>query len=602
MAPERSTQTTTTIIITNHARIKMNKLKRYEQLIADKLQQLPVPDKEAGWQQMKKLLDDEQPPRNGGGWKWTAILAVIVTIGLWWTVEANKEDKNTIATMPVPSGGNNTSNESTKTLNEDNTTHKKIVPAVDDNNASTSNSNTTVVKAHNNGTVAASNNKADARTPVLQKAITDSHITPEPTLTEAPKSKDGKNNTYTDAGNLSRKKLTEKETTIPVVSVKVDKKRSIYQQLNKANKDVVTEKKLFRRKKLPVTDINNNGNQYTAIRSGKNLPYPAYTNSQEENTFLQKQMELFQNWNERKTTQSSEDSNTQLLLPNANLLSIDWGRIENQLISAAALQKDRIAILKEQEKLAKKTDRRDRLQSGLSNLFKPFSLKADGEPWWAVGLSLNSAVATGSQTRYNYNINAKNNLALDFLPSPYVQFHINDNVYLQTELNLSAPQHTPQIMVSQNGFSMAGSNLQRSVFVQKLYYFNWPVSLHYSPVNNLFLGTGIQFSSLQSGVSLTEDRDINTSRLVNNVVQKFKDDSTAARFKTNEWRWQTGADYYWNRFTLGMRYNQSFSNLLLNKSVSPLSYNNNSFLFFVRYNLFEGRKKESGTYKSTARY
>ncbi len=580
----------------------MNKLKRYEQLIADKLQQLPVPDKEDSWQQMKKLLDDEQPPRNGGGWKWTAILAVVVTIGLWWTVEANKEDKNTIATMPVPSGGNNTSNESTKTLNEDNTTHKKIVPAVEDNNASASISNTTVVRADDNGTVAASNNKVDAGTPVLQKAIADSYITPEPTLTEAPKNKDGKNNTYTDAGNLSRKKLTQKETSTSVVSAKVDKKTSVYQPPNAANKDAVKEKKLLQRKKLLAGDINNSGNQYAGIKSEKSLSFPVYVNSPEENTLLQKQIDLFQNWNERKTTQSAEGPKTPLLLPNAHVLNIDWGGIENQLMSAAALQKDKIARLKELEKLAKKTDRRDRLQSGLSNLFKPFSLKAEGEPWWAVGLSLNSSVATGSQTRYNYNINAKNNLALDFLPSPYVQFHINDNVYLQTELNLSAPQHTPQILVSQNGFNLAGSNLQRSVFVQKLYYFNWPVSLHYSPVNNLFLGTGIQFSSLQSGVSLTEDRDINTSRLVNNAVQKFKDDSTAARFKTNEWRWQTGADYYWNRFTLGMRYNQSFSNLLLNKTISPLSYNNNSFLLFVRYNLFEGRKKETGPYKSTASY
>jgi hypothetical protein len=600
MAPERSAETITTIIITNHARIKMNKLKRYEQLIADKLQQLPVPDKEAGWQQMKKLLDEERPPRNGGGWKWPAILAVLVTIGLWWTVEANKEDKKTITSLPVPSGSNNTSNESTKTLNEDNTTHKKIVSAADDNNASTGISHTTIVKADNNGT--ASNEKVNAGTPVLEKAIADSYISPEPTLPEDPKNKEEKNNIYADVGNLPAKKLTEKETGNSAVSAKIDKKRSFYRQSNTANKDAVTDKKLWQRKKLTAGAIDNSGNDYTAITSEKGFPHPAYINSPEENILLQKQVEFFRSWNDRKTTLPSEDPDTQLLLPQANLLSIDWMGIENQLSSAVATQKDKIARLKEQEKLAKKTGRRDRLQSSLSNLFNPFSLKAEGEPWWAVGLSLNSSVATGSQTTYNYNINAKNNLALDFLPSPYVQFHINDNVYLQTELNLSAPQHTPQILVSQNGFSLSGSNLQRSVFVQKLYYFNWPVSLHYSPVNNLFLGTGIQFSSLQSGVSLTEDRDINTSRLVNNVVRKFKDDSTAAKFKTNEWRWQTGADYYWNRFTLGMRYNQSFSNLLLNKTISPLSYNNNSFLLFVRYNLFEGRKKESGSYKSTARY
>jgi hypothetical protein len=601
MAPERSTQTTATIIITNHARIKMNKLKRYEQLIADKLQQVPVPDKEAGWQQMKKLLDEEPPPRGGGGWKWTAILAIIVTIGLWWTVEANKENKKTIVSSPNKSGNNNLLKESTKTLNEDISTHSIVPPAVD-KNASASVSNATAVDAGNEGSVAAPGNNANVQAPVPSKQITDSYTASGPTLTESLKNKEGKTNTDNQAGNLSEK-ITERETITSAALVKKNKKTGIYQQSNNTNNnDIIVGEKLFRRKKLPGSNVNNSRNQYPAVKSVRNLSYPAFTNSEEEDALLQKQVELFQNWTERKTTQSYEYSNSELITPVAGLSDKNWEAAETQLTAAALRQKDKIARLEEQEKLARKTDRRDRLQTGLSNLFKPFSLKADGEPWWAVGLSLNSAVATGSQTRYNYNINAKNNLALDFLPSPYVQFHINDNVYLQTELNLSAPQHTPQILVSQNGFAPAGSNLQRSIFVQKLYYFNWPVSLHYSPVNNLFLGTGIQFSSLQSGVSLIEDRDINTNRLVNNVVQKFKDDSTAARFKTNEWRWQTGADYYWNRFTLGMRYNQSFSNLLLNKAITPLSYNNNSFLLFVRYNLFEGKRKDNGSNKSTARY
>lgn len=579
----------------------MNKLKRYEQLIADKLQQVPVPDKEAGWQQMKKLLDEEQPPRSGGGWKWTAILAIIVTIGLWWTVEANKENKKTIVSSPIKSGNNNLLKESTKTLNEDISTHSIVPPAVD-KNASASVSNATAADAGNEGSVATPGNNANVQAPVPSKQIPDSYTASGPTLAESLKNKDGKTNTDNQAGNLSGK-ITERETITSAALVKKNKKTGIYQQsTNTNNNDIIAGEKLFRRKKLPGSNVNNSRNQYPAVKSVRNLSYPAFTNSEEEDALLQKQAELFQNWTERKTTQSSEYSNSELIPPVAGLSGKNWEPAETQLTAAALRQKDKIARLKEQEKLARKTDRRDRLQTGLSNLFKPFSLKADGEPWWAVGLSLNSAVATGSQTRYNYNINAKNNLALDFLPSPYVQFHINDNVYLQTELNLSAPQHTPQILVSQNGFAPAGSNLQRSIFVQKLYYFNWPVSLHYSPVNNLFLGTGIQFSSLQSGVSLIEDRDINTNRLVNNVVQKFKDDSTAARFKTNEWRWQTGADYYWNRFTLGMRYNQSFSNLLLNKTITPLSYNNNSFLLFVRYNLFEGKRKDNGSNKSTARY
>ena len=67
MAPERGPQTIKTII-THHARSKMNLRHPYEQLIADKLRQLPAPDADASWQQMKRLLDDNED-RGGGGRK-----------------------------------------------------------------------------------------------------------------------------------------------------------------------------------------------------------------------------------------------------------------------------------------------------------------------------------------------------------------------------------------------------------------------------------------------------------------------------------------------------------------------------------------------------
>ncbi len=41
----------------------------YEKLIADKMQELPVPDAEASWQQMKRLLDDDMPLAGGAARK-----------------------------------------------------------------------------------------------------------------------------------------------------------------------------------------------------------------------------------------------------------------------------------------------------------------------------------------------------------------------------------------------------------------------------------------------------------------------------------------------------------------------------------------------------
>ncbi|HMC87626.1 MAG TPA: hypothetical protein VKI61_19020, partial [Chitinophagaceae bacterium] len=59
--------------------------------------------------------------------------------------------------------------------------------------------------------------------------------------------------------------------------------------------------------------------------------------------------------------------------------------------------------------------------------------------------------------------------------------------------------------------------------------------------------------------------------------------------------------YYWNRFTIGLRYNRSFKNLLnggLPGSLPPASLRNESLILSVRYNLFESRKKGSGEQKN----
>jgi hypothetical protein len=187
---------------------------------------------------------------------------------------------------------------------------------------------------------------------------------------------------------------------------------------------------------------------------------------------------------------------------------------------------------------------------------------------------------------------------------------------MQTELNLSTPQLTPQLLLYQKSAEVigaAGFTQQKSIYVQKLYYFNWPVSLHYSPVNNLYFAAGLQFSSFQSGLALIQNKRYSTQGgnpndpvSTENSIQKFKDDSLAAKLSPTEWRWQTGADYYWNRFTIGLRYNKAFKDLLnVNVSSSlPLTTNRNSaFLFFMRYNLFEGRNKNNtGSKQSLVRY
>jgi hypothetical protein len=598
MAFKRGPKTITKIII-KHASGTMNKLKQYEQLIADKLQQLPLPDKDEGWQQMKKLLDEQLPPKTGSPWwKWGSLIAVVLTIGLWWFSEhrksvsgsdiaqqQNKVNNPAQIIINTIKGKNtiNAANNFTPVISSDSGNHASAevsnISIAD--TESTTNANNSL-KTNNTSAISSRTINNKNKPAAVALSIEKTHSNNIDNATDYTHSIDAGHNVVklaTEKGkpystvvskhhnSATLGKRNAKPTTIikepPASTISGnDEKQSYKQQFTEPDykEDKLVSKKLA--SKQPVSAI-----EYGAITINKQ--------------------------HERVQTLAAIINNQPIVLPAINTEQAlqNIADIETIVANRQQYLTQSIAKQKELDKLIRKTARRDRFRNGLDLSYKPFSLKSEGQHWWAVGIAMNNASTTGSQARVNYNINARPNLALDYLPSPYVQYHVNDNVYVQTEINLSAPQHIPRILTSQNNFFQGTNPIERSVFVQKLYYFNWPFSLHYSPFNNLYLGAGIQFSSLQSGVVLIQERNMGNNALKNRVL-KFKDDSSAAGFRPNEWRWQAGADYYWNRFTLGMRYNQAFNKLIINPAFTQTGYINNSLLLFLRYNLFEGRRKE----------
>ena len=213
-----------------------------------------------------------------------------------------------------------------------------------------------------------------------------------------------------------------------------------------------------------------------------------------------KDKDWFERLTELKTTTPAPSFNTSLSAGD----SIESTRSIGNLLTN---ETKKLVVKAQRDKAIALLDKKDKksLHLNLSNLFKPFSMHIDDDPWWAAGIALNSGITVNTQNRYNYNVNAKSSTLTDYIPSPYLQFHLNNYVYLQTELNFSTPQYTPQLLVyrQQNDLTaQSGVNMsqQKSIYIQKMYYFNWPVSLHYSPVSNLYFSGGLQFSSFQSGL------------------------------------------------------------------------------------------------------
>src|SRR4051812_32801046 len=85
----------------------MNNLQPYEKHLADRLQEVPVPDKEIGWREMRKLLDSDMP--EGGAawsgnrkWWWMGITVAIIISGLWVSQQLSErkaEQANQLAAL-----------------------------------------------------------------------------------------------------------------------------------------------------------------------------------------------------------------------------------------------------------------------------------------------------------------------------------------------------------------------------------------------------------------------------------------------------------------------------------------------------------------------
>ncbi len=671
----------------------MNERQPYEHLIANKLQQLPVPDVEQSWQEMKRLLDEERSPRGAGGkrsgpgggrWWAAGIIAVVLVSGVWLFVEnrgSSKEDLASLKHTPAQNTGAIAGNKDTpgkesasgKTVFNNQTTNTTA-------KTSTLNNNTDNVSSNVDAPGAAVTNTGDSKTAGAATVKTGSGNTVSPASSATPNNTTASGSGVHNTKGKNRLVMSENAGEAPYTAnslpVAKDKPASgTYSKEHPKNKNAdknakdKTASNRYRRT-TPASNTNSTAANAATVKkapgnkkpgnnaavNATNKPLVAHNNRRRHRPGSNGGNSIASTGRNNtdknnKTTKpgalaaNQGHHNTGVMPGNAGnhapaadplpakqeerrerlaelIASLQPGTINTALAAGDSIDNsiDTSHLLNDSTKarmakaklpppvVAKKEKTPFHLNLNLSlPPLNPLSMRNDGDPWWGAGLSFNAPMPIGSQTRYKFNINGSTSLLADYLPSPYLEFHLNQYVFLQTEINLSAPQYTKPLLMFKNTSDVAGSSpamsLERTIYVQKMYYFNWPFSIHYSPYDNFYLSTGLQFSSFQSGLAMINDTQYpvavgsaattSSSRLV-----KFKDDSIAVKLAPNEWRWQLGAEYYWNRFTVGFRYNQSLKQLV-NLSVAsglPNTQSRNSTAqFFLRFNIFEGRSRDNNS-------
>ncbi|TDW96486.1 porin family protein [Dinghuibacter silviterrae] len=211
------------------------------------------------------------------------------------------------------------------------------------------------------------------------------------------------------------------------------------------------------------------------------------------------------------------------------------------------------------------------------------------------GIGLNQFFPVGQQVNAHFNAEGTNGTITDYLPVPVLRYFFSRKLYVQVEAQFNTPQYTGKNVLASETVdsSNLGGATANSVYIRKLFYFNLPVSIYYSPIKHLYAGVGLEYARLTNGVAdFQASQSYGTNGQHDSIlytkIQTFKGDSIYQKLRTHEWRLTGDLNYQWEGFTLGVRYNWSL-NKFINVHVSSTQVTqsrNSSLQVYLRYTLW----------------
>jgi hypothetical protein len=605
----------------------MKNLQQTEKHLADKLQNVPVPDVDQGWEQMRKLLDQEMPEPVAGAWSgnrkwwWMGITAGVIMLATWLTQQLNSDavlaEKQDGKNVGVVSNGNAadnadaTNNNAEKNngaikTNEANNNNNDDVAIVTDDAKNVNDKTSYDVSAKGNSVPANSNNSSKDNSQNSLATNSPDKTSNDKTVDAGSTNSIDKNNRDANLNSAAGKRTVTykpdaRTSPTDLVSKKQNQANNLRSQRNAVS--AADETKVSSGDK-PASDVakknitgNKNLSKNDVARNQSVIKNPSHS---DQNTVDASAT------NETSDNGISKPRNAEAIEPSILNIAINT---ETEIAGPAAQFHEINGFQPGQVAVSGKTDR------AFAREMRKKSMKADNrrisrssmrgnsgdnekELTFAAGLALPQSFAVGSQHSSAYNVNGGSGRIMDYLPAPFFQYHINNKLFVQTEFHFQSPQYTQRFLLSRSIDSFASRVYENNVRLEKLYYFNIPFNVYYSPARNFYIGGGVQYSSLLSGVASYENRATEGQTVLNHasVARRFNYDSVASVFSPSEWRYQFDANYYFNRFTLGLRFNQAMTDFIDMRGagyVPPARDRNKSFLLYLRFNIWEERKKEA---------
>ena len=182
---------------------------------------------------------------------------------------------------------------------------------------------------------------------------------------------------------------------------------------------------------------------------------------------------------------------------------------------------------------------------------------------------------------------------------------MGDRVYIDAGVRLYSPQYSRlQQIDSTGGYDTVYTTnpIQTSikdtvVSIEKLYYTDIPLTIHYRVAGGLYLGGGLQYSRLWDGAAV-ERFDSQASNRTGpvystgnwNLDLKY-DPGALARLRRSDWRVLLDVAYRWKRLTLNLRYQQSLTSYV-RPGQGGSAPHNSALQLNLSYDLWRERRKK----------
>lgn len=217
----------------------------------------------------------------------------------------------------------------------------------------------------------------------------------------------------------------------------------------------------------------------------------------------------------------------------------------------------------------------------------------------SIGIAEQQAVRLDCHCAYPDNVYTNTTAVKDYIPAVYVRLYPAKKWFMQAGLKIAAPQYVEEQLYKANVQNLPLNYTTTSYVLKKLYYTQIPVNFNYIILRGWSAGIGVMYNGLSQGIS-----EVNVHKkifgsasdsLVSSQIITGRNDSNFAAIVKNNFQGFIESEYRWRYLSFGARYAYSlqpyvhyadpFTGKLVEKKTS-------AFNFFIRVELWDSKKKK----------